>query len=206
MMKVIGLTGGIGSGKSTVAKFLAEMGAVVLDVDKVGHEALKPNSKAWKKVVNEFGKDILNAGGEIDRARLGEIVFNNPEALQRLNKIMHPAIDDIVKARLEEYRRQGVDEVVLEAAVILEAERTSQVHELWVTVAPEATVIRRIMERTGLSEQEARARVQSQLSNEERIKHADVVIDTDCSLDELKNRVLRVWMRNKTRFASFDSP
>ena len=205
-MKVIGLTGGIGTGKSTVAQFLAEMGAVVLDLDKVGHEALKPNNKAWKQVVNEFGKDILTASGEIDRTRLGNKVFKNPEALQRLNRIIHPVIDNMVNDRLEEYRRQGVDEVVLEAAVILEAGRISQVHELWVTVAPEATVIRRIMERSGLSEQEAMVRVQSQISSEERIKHADVVIDTDCSLDELKNKVLQVWMRNKTRFASFDMP
>ena len=205
-MKIIGLTGGIGSGKSTVAQFLTEMGAIVLDADKIGHEVLKPRGEAWKQVVNEFGKDIVAANGEIDRAKLGNIVFHNPEAMQRLNRIIHPIIDNLVNARLEEYRRQGVDEVVLEAAVILEAGRASQVHELWVTVAPEAVVLRRIMERTGISEQEARARIQSQLSNEERIKQANVVIDTDCSLDELKNRVLQVWMRNKTKFASFDAP
>jgi dephospho-CoA kinase len=205
-MKVIGLTGGIGSGKSTVAQFLKELGAVVLDVDKVGHEALKPGGEAWERVVNAFGKDILTAGDEIDRGKLGKIVFNNREARLRLNQIIYPIIDNMIEAKLEEYRRQGVDEVVLEAAVILEAERAWQVDELWVTVAPEATVIRRIMERTGLTEEEARARIQTQLSNEERIKHASVVIDTDCSLDELKNRVLGVWMRNKTRFASFDTP
>ena len=205
-MKIIGLTGGIGSGKSTVAQFLTEMGAIVLDADKIGHEVLKPRGEAWKQVVNEFGKDIVAANGEIDRAKLGNIVFHNPEAMQRLNRIIHPIIDNLVNARLEEYRRQGVDEVVLEAAVILEAGRASQVHELWVTVASEAVVLRRIMERTGISEQEAKARIQSQLSNEERIKQANVVIDTDCSLDELKNRVLQVWMRNKTKFASFDAP
>ena len=205
-MKVIGLTGGIGSGKSTVAQFLTEMGAIVLDADKIGHEVLKPRGEAWKQVVNEFGRDIVAANGEIDRAKLGNIVFHNPEAMQRLNRRIHPIIDNLVNARLEEYRRQGVDEVVLEAAVILEAGRASQVNELWITVAPEATVLKRIMERTGISEQEARARIQSQLSNEERIKQANVVIDTDCSLDELKNRVLQVWMRNKTKFASFDAP
>jgi dephospho-CoA kinase len=202
-MKIIGLTGGIGSGKSTVSRFLAEMGAVILDADKLGHEALKPGSEAWKLVVNEFGKGIVAASGDIDRAKLGDIVFNNHKALLRLNQIIHPVIDNMINSKLEEYRRQGVDEVVLEAAVILEAGRASQVDELWVTVAPEATAIKRIRERTGLSEQEARARIQAQLSNEERIKHADVVIDTDCSLDELKNRVLGVWMRNKIRFSSF---
>ena len=102
--------------------------------------------------------------------------------------------------------RQGVDEVVLEAPVLLEAGWTPLVHEVWVTVAPEATVLKRIRQRTGLSEQQARERIRAQLSNEERIKHADVVIDTDCSLDELKSRVLGVWIKNKTRFASFDVP
>ena len=205
-MKIIGLTGGIGSGKSTVTQFLAELGAVILDVDKVGHEALKPGGEAWEMAVNEFGKEILTASDEIDRAKLGKIVFQSRDARLRLNQIIHPIIDNMVEAKLEEYRRQGVDEVILEAAIIIEAERAWQVDELWVTVAPEATVIRRIMERTELSEEEAKARVQSQLSNEERIKHANVVIDTDCSLEELKKRVLGVWMRNKTRFASFDKP
>ena len=163
-MKVIGLTGGIGSGKSTVARFLAELGAVIVDLDKVGHEVLKKGSKAYKQVVGEFGKDILNAGGEIDRSKLGRIVFNNHEALMRLNHIVHPAIDNIVNSEIKKYRRQGVKVVVLEAAAMLEAGKTAQVDELWVTVAPEATVLRRVLERGGLSEQEIRARIKAQLS------------------------------------------
>jgi dephospho-CoA kinase len=198
-MKIIGLTGGIGSGKSTVARFLAEMGAVILDADKLGHEALKPGSEVWERVANEFGKSIVTASGDIDRARLGELVFSSNEARERLNRIMHPPMYNMAKAQLEEYSHQGVDEVVLEAPLLIEAGWTSLVHEVWVTVSPEATVLKRIRERTGLSESEARARIQAQLSNEERIKYADVVIDTDCSLDELKNRVLGVWMRSKIR-------
>ena len=122
-------------------------------------------------------------------------VFSNPEALKRLNRIIHPAIDNIVKARLEEYRRQGVDEVVLEAAVILEAGRASQVHELWVTVAPEATVLKRLEGRTGMSETQSLARIRSQLSTAERVKHADVVIDTDCSLNELRSKIKELWQK-----------
>jgi len=195
MMKVIGLTGGIGSGKSTVSQFLAELGAAILDADGVGHEAFKPGTEVWERVVNEFGKSIVNASGEIDRARLGELVFNNHDARVRLNHIMHPAIYGMVKARLEEYRRQGVNIVVLEVPLLLEAGWTSLVDEIWVTVVPEATVLKRLLERTGLTEREARARIQAQLSSEERIKHADVVIDTDCSLDELKNKVAGLWRR-----------
>lgn len=198
-MKVIGLTGGIGSGKSTVARFLEKLGAVILDVDKVGHEALKPGGEAWERVVSEFGKSIVTVSGEIDRAKLGKLVFNNHEARLRLNHIMHPIMDYIVLAKIEEYRRKGVKVVVLEAPILLEAGRTSQVDEIWVAVAPEATVLRRLAERTELSGQEARARIRAQLSNEERIKHADVVIDTDCSLDELKARVAVLWHQLLTR-------
>jgi dephospho-CoA kinase len=198
-MKVIGLTGGIGSGKSTVASLLAGLGAVVIDLDKVGHEAIKPGSESRERIIKEFGKDILTASGEIDRTRLGRLVFNNHEKLKGLNRIIHPVIDDIVEARLEEYRRDGVGVVVLEAAAMLEAERAWQADELWVTVAPEAVVLRRLAIRTEYSEEELKARIRAQLSNEERMKHADVVIDTDCSLNELKERVVVEWRKLLTR-------
>jgi dephospho-CoA kinase len=198
-MKVIGLTGGIGSGKSTVSQFLAELGAAVLDVDKLGHEALKPGNVAREQVINEFGKSIVATSGDIDRARLGELVFHNNEARLRLQEILHPIMDNMVMTQLETYRRKGVKVVVLEAAILLEAGKTSQVDEVWVTVASETTILKRLRERTGLSEPEARARIRSQLSNEERIKHADVVIDTDCSLDELKTKVKGLWQTLQTQ-------
>ena len=194
-MKVIGLTGGIGSGKSTVSQFLAELGAVLIDADRVGHEAFKPDTEIWREVVAAFGRGILASTGEIDRGRLGEIVFDNPESLARLNQIMHPRMYDMVKAQIEEYRRQGVDVVVLEAPLLIEANWTSLVDEIWVTVAPESTVLRRIEEQTGLPEQQSLARIRSQLSSEERIRHADVVISTDCDLDELRDRVSELWQR-----------
>jgi len=198
-MKVIGLTGGIGSGKSTVAQFLEELGAVIVDVDKIGHEAIKPGSEAWERVVSEFGKSIVTVSGDIDRAKLGEIVFNNHEALLRLNQIIHPIIDNMLMAKLEECRRKGVKVVVLEAAAMLEAGRASQVDEIWITVAPESAVLQRLSGRSGYSEEESKARIHAQLSNEERIKHADVVIDTDCSLDELKARVVVLWHQLQAR-------
>ena len=198
-MRVIGLTGGIGSGKSTVSQYLAELGAVIIDADKVGHEAFKPGSEAWKRVVNEFGKSIVTASNDIDRAKLGKLVFGNPEARARLNRIMHPIIYNMVNARLEEYRRKGVKVVVLEAPLLVEAGWTSLVNEVWVTVASEATVLRRLRERTGLSEQEAKARIQTQLPNKERIKHTDIVIDTDCSFDELETKVKGLWLKLQTQ-------
>ena len=194
-MKVIGLTGGIGSGKSTVAWFMAELGAIVIELDKVGHEAMKPGDEPWKKLVAEFGENILTDNGEIDRARLGEIVFSDKRALGHLNEIIHPEIDKIIESKLDEYRRQGAGVVVLEAAARLDTDRSSQVDEIWITVAPDEIVLKRLAARSGFSEAETRARIRSQLPGEERIRRADVVIDTDCSLDELRDRVVKAWKK-----------
>jgi len=200
-MKVIGLTGGIGSGKSTVSQFLAELGASIIDVDKVWHEALKPDTELWREVVATFGQEIVKPKGEIDRKKLGRIVFGNPEARARLNQIMHPRVYALVMAQLEQYRRQEAGVVVLEVPLLVEVplslragepSLSDEMDEVWVTVAPEPTVLRRL-KKAGLSEPEILARIRSQLPSEERLKHADVVIDTDCRLDELKAKVKGLW-------------
>ena len=192
-MKVIGLTGGIGSGKSTVSQFLAELGVVILNADEVGHEAFKPDTEIWRQVVAAFGRRILTPDGNIDRKKLGEIVFGNPESLSQLNQIMYPRLYALVKAQLEEYRRQGVAVVVLEAPLLIEADWTSLVDEVWVTTAPEATVLKRLEERTGLSQAESLARIRSQLPSAERVRYADVVVNTDCDPDEVKVKVKELW-------------
>ncbi|MBM2825194.1 MAG: dephospho-CoA kinase [Dehalococcoidales bacterium] len=193
MTKVIGLTGGIGSGKSTVAQYLGEMGAVLIDADKVGHEAFKPGTPAWKDVVATFGREILTPGGEIDRKELGKIVFSDPQALSRLNGIMHPRIYEMAKARIEEYRRQGVGVVVLEAAILIEAGWDTLVDQVWVAVADELAVMARLQKQRQLNEAQTQARIRAQLSNDERIKHADVVINNDGEPDELKAKVKQLW-------------
>ncbi len=191
-MKVIGLTGGIGSGKSTVAAFLAKLGAAVIDADRVGHEILSRDSEAWQQVVATFGRQILSPDDEIDRSQLGGIVFGNPSALSKLNGIMHPPIGETVAARLKQYRQQGVDVVVIDAPLLIEAGWASLVDRVWVTVAPEATILKRL-KGMGLSPAESGARIRSQLSGKERVKHAGTVIDTDLPLDELKARVTELW-------------
>ncbi len=194
-MKVIGLTGGIGSGKSTVSQFLAELSAVILNADEIGHEAFKPDTEIWRQVVAAFGQQIVTPDGNIDRKKLGDMVFDNAESLSQLNQIMHPRMYDMVKAQLEEYRQQKTRMVVLEAPLLLEAGWASLVDEVWVTTAPEATVLKRLKERSGMSQTESLARIRSQLSSAERVRQADVVINTDCDLDELRSRVKELWQR-----------
>ncbi len=192
-MKVIGLTGGIGSGKSTVSQYLAELGAVVIDADKVGHEAFKPNTPAWSDVVATFGREVLAANNEIDRKKLGQIVFSNPESLAQLNRIMHPRMYDMMKARIEEYRRQGVDVVVLEAAILIEANWTPLVDKVWVTVTPESAVLERVKKQRGQDEAQTLARIRAQLPTAERIKRADVVINNEGNLEEVKAKIKELW-------------
>jgi dephospho-CoA kinase len=206
-MKVIGLSGGIGSGKSTVSRFLKELGAVVIDTDKVGHELFKPDTDAWREVVAAFSRQVLTPQGEVDRNKLGEIVFADPGARGRLNRIMHPRIRNWVKAEIEQYRRQGIKLLVLEVPLLVEVplslragepSLSDEVDEVWVTVAPETTVLKRLKERGGMSEVQILARIRSQLSSEERARHADVIIDTDCSLNELKAKVRELWQARLT--------
>jgi len=193
-MRVIGLTGGIGSGKSTVAHFLTELGVVIVDADKVGHEALLSGSPVSGEVVAAFDKGILLPDGNINRRELGRMVFSSSECLAKLNRIVHPWMYDIMKARIEDYRKQGVRVMVLDAAILLEAGWISLVDEVWVTVASPETVIKRLKARKdGLSEADALARIRRQMTNEERVKHADVVIDTDCSLEEVRTTVKKLW-------------
>lgn len=198
-MRIIGLTGGYGSGKSTVAEFLAELGAAIIDADKVGHEVFKPGTKAWREVVGVFGQGIISTDGTIDRRKLGKIVFRDPDARVRLNHIMHPRIRERVEALVEEQEKVGADIVVIEAPLLLEAGWKSKVDEVWVTSAPQAKVISRLREQKGIPESESLARINTQLSDEERIQQADVVIYTDCTLDELKDRVVELWLELRSR-------
>lgn len=194
-MVVIGLTGGIATGKSTVSQMLAELGAVILDADKAGHEALKRGGEVWREVVVSFGEMILGSKGEIDRRRLGELVFNNPEARERLNVIVHPRLKVRLKEEVAALRQGGVRVIVLEAALLVEAGWTGMVDEVWVTEASQDTVICRLKERNNFTSEQAIARIQAQLAGEERRRWAQVVIDTDCSITKVREQVLEQWQR-----------
>lgn len=194
-MVVIGLTGGILTGKSTVSGMLAERGAVIIDADKIGHQAYSPHTDVWKELIDTFGEWILKRNDEIDRKRLGDIVFHDPSALTLLNKIVHPRMREMIEEELARLKGEGVPVIVLEAAILIEAKWTDLVGEIWVTTAPERKVIDRLQNRVGLSEEQARARIRAQLPTEEKVKHADVVIDTDCELAELGVKVLELLGR-----------
>ncbi|MCX6002989.1 MAG: dephospho-CoA kinase, partial [Chloroflexi bacterium] len=169
MTRVIGLTGGIGSGKSAVSQFLAELGVVIIDADKIGHEAYQPNTDTWRELIKAFGKQILAADNTIDRKKLGTIVFSNPGSLEKLNSIVHPKMFQITKEQIEKAHRRGVKVVILDAPILFEANWDQLVDEVWVVVADEANVIRRAMARMGLPEEQIRSRIRSQMSDEERV-------------------------------------
>jgi dephospho-CoA kinase len=201
-MFVIGLTGGIGSGKSTVSEMLRAKGAAVVHADLVGHEIYRPGTAVWDEVVAAFGRQVLAADGQIDRRKLGSIVFADPEARRRLNAITHPPMRRLMAERLDELRRQGERVAVLEAALLFEAGWVDLTDEVWLTLLRPAVAAQRLMERSGLSREEAEARIASQLSNDERLEHADVVIDTDCSLAEVARRVDELWESLMARLAA----
>lgn len=192
-MIVIGLMGGIGTGKSTVSHLLAEKGAVIIDADKLGHEAYQPHSPIWHEVVAAFGKEILQENQEINRRKLGEIIFSNPESQQRLNSIMHPRMKDMMRERIGALRQDGVKVVVLEAALLVEANWIDLADQVWVTVAPESVVLKRVNSQRGLSPEQIQARIHAQLPSEERAKYAQVVLDTDCELDEVQQKIDTLW-------------
>jgi dephospho-CoA kinase len=194
-MLVIGLTGNFGTGKTTVSQILAELGATVIDADKLGHELLQPNNQTYGEIVATFGKYILKHNGEIDRKKLGKLVFADTAALTRLNQITHPRIYEIVRQKIEEYREAGARVIALEAALLIEAGWMPLLDQVWVTTAPEATSSERLKKARGLSEEQVLARLRTQMPQNEKAKLADVVIDTDCPIDQLKVRITELWHR-----------
>lgn len=192
-MRVIGLTGGVGTGKTTVSRMLQELGAVLVDADKIGHQTYLPDSPAWKDIVATWGEGLLQTNREVDRRKLGGIVFSDPAALAKLNNIVHPRMRVMIREQLADLERSGAKTVVFEAAVLIEAGWGSLADEIWATDAPEETVVKRVKERNGWTEEQARARIKAQLPRPERLSYAQVIIDTDCSLEELRARVKAQW-------------
>jgi dephospho-CoA kinase len=195
-MRAIGLTGGIGSGKSTVSQILADLGAFVIDADKVGHDIYLPGKEAWHQISAAFGSDILAADQTIDRKKLGAIVFGSDDARKKLNAIVHPLMFQDIGRRITTKRAEGFTQpIVVEAAILIEANWLPLVDEVWVVVTGKTAVIERVATQRGLSAQATEARIASQLSDAERLKYAQVVIRNDGSLEDLQKQVRDAWTR-----------
>ena len=192
-MVIIGLTGGIGAGKSSVSRVLARAGAIIIDAALVGHEAYHPDTATWRAVSQTFGPNILLPDNQVDRKKLGEIVFNDPSAIAKLNAIMRPAIKMVLAERLKAASDRGDKVAVLDSATLIEAGWTSLVDEVWLVLSPKETVAQRLRERNSLSDDAIKARIASQIKDEERVGHADVVIQNNGTLEELTNAVEALW-------------
>ena len=191
---VIGLTGGIGSGKSTVAATLAQLGAQVIDADRVGHEVYRPGSDGYRSVVEAFGPGVVAADGTIDRGALGARVFSDPTALARLNALVHPLIAAEVGRRIGALRAAGErTPIVVEAAVLLEAGWRSLVDRVWVVSAPREAAIVWTVAARGLTRAEVERRLEAQLPEAERRRAADLVLENDGTPAQLRARVEEAW-------------
>jgi dephospho-CoA kinase len=191
---VIGLTGGIGSGKSTASRLLGELGAEVIDADQVGHRIYLPETPAWREIVEAFGKEVLAADGSVDRRKLGPIVFGDTQALQTLNRITHGKIFAYIQGQIDYIRQHTPDRVVVvEAAILLEAGWRALVEQLWVVVATEEVVIARLQASKRFTAEQVRARINAQLANDARMAQADRVLWNNAGFQELRQAVEEAW-------------
>ena len=195
-MRIICLTGGLASGKSTATQFLAEQGAYIIDADKAGHRVYEPGTRAYREVIATFGDDLIDDDHQIDRKILGSKVFGNQDALEKLTDIVWPEIRRLVAADIAEIRStdpEGI--VVLEAAVLFEAGWQDIGDETWVIVVDREVAIERSMARDGLSREAVENRLQAQLSNEERIAKADIVMENNLDQQALIDQLRAQWQR-----------
>tara|TARA_A100001037_G_scaffold306707_1_gene354356 strand:- start:21268 stop:21858 length:591 start_codon:yes stop_codon:yes gene_type:complete len=192
-MVVIGLTGGIATGKSEASKILEELGAAIINADLIGHEAYRQGSVGWESVVQAFGKGILDSSNEIDRSKLGAIVFSDESALQHLNEIMHPIMERLVEENINALKEGGTQVIVVEAALMFEAGWDKLVDTVWATDSPVETVISRLESRNGFGRTEAEKRIGSQMNRNERLAKSDVVLSNTSDLKAFKNVILDAW-------------
>ncbi len=193
-MPVIGLTGNIGSGKSSVARMLKQMGAKVIDTDQVAREVVAPGTRGLKRIIEQFGPEMLNPDGTLNRSRMAQLVFSNPGALARLNAIVHPEIKDIVFRAVADYRtNKYAPLLVIEAPLLIETGMHKDMDEVWlVTINPQAQLTR-IMQRDGISAEQARRRISAQMPQEEKKAYAHRIIDNSGPPEETLHQVRQIW-------------
>ena len=199
MTYLIGLTGNIGTGKSTVMRILQEFGAEIIDADRVAHEVMQPGGKAYLKVIEAFGDSILQADGSFDRKKLGAVVFSHPEKLQQLESITHPAVEEKLVEHLQTTQSPVV---VFEAIKLIEAGLTKLCQEVWVVTSARETQLKRLAETRHMSRADAERRLSAQKPQAEMVKAAQVVIDNSGSLETLRKTLEAEWARVQRQLAA----
>lgn len=189
---IIGLTGGIASGKTTVSNILKELGAVIIDADEIAHRVLRKEEPGWEEVVNHFGRGVLTGEGEIDRSQLARIVFNNPAERKKLEEITHPWIIAEIREKIERLKERE-EIIVLDAPLLFETGLDRLVDQVWVVYTDRAIQLKRLQERDRLTEEEAISRIESQMPLEKKRDLANVVIDNTGNRKKLKETILQLW-------------
>ena len=192
-MKIIGLTGGIACGKSTLAAMFQDLGAAVIDADEISRNLTAPGGEALPSLRETFGDFVFYPDGTLNRSTLSAIVFDNAEALQRLNATLHPLIERRLRQELETCHKMGALVVVLDVPLLFETGLDSLAEAVVCAVSPEETQIRRLRERSGLDREQAQSRMRSQLPLEEKVARSQYVIDTDRPLDQLRADVQKLY-------------
>ncbi len=186
---IIGLTGGIACGKTTVARLLAERGARIIDADIIAREVVRPGEDAWSLIIKRFGQDILLGNEEINRVKLGGIVFSNEQARLDLNAIVHPAVRRRMKQLAEEAQAEGVPLIVLDIPLLYESKLEHMTEQVVVVYCKEDVQLARLMQRNGFTREEALRRIQAQMPLEEKIKRADYTINNNGTLTDTERQV-----------------
>jgi len=200
-MLLVGLTGGIGSGKSTVARLLAGRGAVVIDADDLARQAVAPGTAGFERVVQVFGRDILTPDGDLDRRRLGEVVFDHVDRRRELEAIVHPEVARLFMEAVEPYRTTK-DVVIYSIPLLVERGMVDAFDVIVVVVADEDRRVERVVRDRGLDRDEVRARIAAQVTDAERSRVADVLLDNDGEPGELEVQVDRLWPELTARAAA----
>ncbi|MBA4496462.1 dephospho-CoA kinase [Paenactinomyces guangxiensis] len=191
---ILGLTGGISTGKSTVSAMLKERGAVIIDADQVAREVVEPGTEGLRRIYEHFGKQVLHEDGRLNRSVLGDIIFWNEDLRKKLNELLHPLIRDVIMERTRVVLEKNPSEIVIwDVPMLIEGNLTQFVEKVIVVYIPEPIQLKRLMKRNSLSEAEARKRIASQLSIEEKKKLADYVIDNSGSLEMTERQVDQLW-------------
>lgn len=194
-MLIVGITGGIATGKSTVTALLAQKGAYLIDTDVLAREIVEPGQAAYQKILQHFGRDILLHDGQINRKKLGNMVFNDQEKRKLLEQITHPEIRRLMYKHLQTAKRQGVPIVVVEIPLLFETDFYKDVDLTVVVAAAAEQQLSRLMAREDLSKEQAQKRLAAQMPLEKKIKLADFVIDNGGTIAETKRQVEKLWQR-----------